>query len=348
MPDRSLPGNPVHCFTSASLAYADRALVLATSLRRAHPDWVLWLCLVDVPPPGFSMEALTAAFDHVVPAEDLPIPDVRSWLFGHDVVEACTAVKGAMMLHMQAQGADRVIYLDPDIAVFAPLTTITERLEVADIVLTPHLLDPEPTVAGVLDNEIGALKHGIYNLGFIAVSSRPEGRRFARWWADRLRLFCVDDIPAGLFTDQRWCDHVPAFFPSTHILRDPGCNVASWNLANRPLTIGQDGVIRAAGAPLCFFHFTKFTGAGRPMLERYSGSGSALDEVMAWYGAALASHAPRDLPAGWWAYGSHADGRPIPRAHRRSWRANAALRAEVADPFAVASRDFARLAGYPA
>ncbi|HEV7455252.1 MAG TPA: hypothetical protein VGN96_00630 [Roseococcus sp.] len=338
----------VHCFTSASLAYADRALVLATSLRRQHPDWVLWLCLVDVPPPGFSMAALTAAFDHVVPAEDLPLPDPRAWLFGHDIVEACTAVKGAMLLHMQEQGAGRVVYLDPDIAVFAPLTGIAERLESADIVLTPHLLDPEPTLAGVLDHEIGALKHGIYNLGFIAVSARPEGQRFARWWADRLRLFCVDDIPGGLFTDQRWCDHVPAFFPSTHILRDPGCNVASWNLVNRPLSIGQDGVIRAAGAPLRFFHFTKFTSVGRPMLDRHAGADSALDEVMAWYATALADHAPAGLPAGWWAYGTHADGQPIPRAHRRAWRADAALRARVEDPFALASGDFARLAGYPA
>ena len=40
-----------------------------------------------------------------------------------------------------------------------------------------------------------------------------EGRRFAAWWRDRLHRFCWDDVPGGLFVDQRWCDLVPALFP---------------------------------------------------------------------------------------------------------------------------------------
>lgn len=335
----------VHCFTSASLAYADRAAVLARSLRSQHPGWTSWLCLVDQPPAGFSMEAIEAAFDHVVQVEDLDIPDVRAWLFGHDVVEACTAVKGAMLLHMLERGAERILYLDPDIAVFAPLTGIAERLTQSDILLTPHLLEPETSPAAVLDNEIGALKHGIYNLGFVGVSARAEGRRFARWWADRLHDHCVDDIAGGLFTDQRWCDHVPVFFPGTHIIRDPGCNVASWNVGHRPLSIGRDGVIRAGGAPLRFFHFTKFTGAGRIMLERHAQAGSALAEVMAWYADALARNAPEGLPAGWWAFGMDAQGQPIPREHRRLWRRDGGLRARIRDPFAITGAEFAALAG---
>lgn len=339
--------NRVHCYTSASLAYADRALVLAQSLRRHNPDWVIWLCLVDEAPAAYAMSALSAAFDHIVPAVDLQIPDVRNWLFGHDIVEACTAVKGAMMRHMQSQGAGKIIYLDPDIAVFAPLTPVSDLLETQDIVLTPHILDPEPHVAGIMDNEIGAMKHGIYNLGFIATAATAEGQRFARWWDSRLQLFCIDDIPGGLFTDQRWCDHVPVFFPGTHILRDPGYNAASWNLVHRPITIGEDGVIRASGSPLRFFHFTKFTSVGRPILERYAMQDSGLDEVMAWYAAALAANAPVGLPRGWWAYGTQADGRPVPLAHRRAWRSNPSLRDRVADPFALTTREFAQQAGHP-
>jgi hypothetical protein len=335
----------VHCFTSASLAYTDRAIVLAATLRRQHPDWVLWLCLVDRPPDGFSLNSIEMAFDHVVPVDDLDIADVAGWLFGHDVVEACTAVKGAMLLHILGRGAERVLYLDPDIAVFAPLDQVAERLLDCDVVLTPHLLEPETSPAAVRDNEIGALKHGIYNLGFVGVSGRAEGHRFATWWADRLHDHCVDDIPAGLFTDQRWCDHAPVFFPGTHILRDPGYNVASWNVGRRPLSIGQDGVIRAAGVPLRFFHFTKFAGIGRIMLERHASSGSMLDEVMAWYADALARNAQQGLPPGWWAFGFYAKGQPIPRDHRRRWRRDDSLRASIPDPFAITSGDFAARAG---
>ncbi|MBR0669130.1 hypothetical protein GXW71_32570 [Roseomonas hellenica] len=337
----------VHCFTSASLAYADRAVVLAQTLRRHHPDWVLWLCLVDRPPAGFTVKPIERAFDHVLPVDSLAIPDVGTWLFGHEVVEACTAVKGAMLLHILGEGAERVLYLDPDIAVFAPLNAAVEHLSKSDIVLTPHLLEPETSASAVLDHEIGALKHGIYNLGFVGVSGSAEGRRFAHWWADRLYDHCIDDIPAGLFTDQRWCDHVPVFFPGSYILRDPGYNVASWNLGRRPLEIAQDGTVRAAGVPLRFFHFTKFSAVGRAMLERHASSGSALDELMAWYANALAQNAPEGLPSDWWAFGRYADGQPIPRDQRRRWRRDALLRARIPDPFAMTGAGFAALANTP-
>ncbi len=334
----------VHCFTSASFAYLDRARVLADSLRRHHPEWTLWLCLVDQAPPGFGFDPANEPFDHIVPIEELGIPDLQAWMFGHDVVELCTAVKGPMLLHVLAAGAGKVVYLDPDIAVFARLDEVTTLLDTRDVVLTPHLLAPEASRDAILDNEIGALKHGIYNLGFIAVAASAEGWRFASWWRDRLLDFCLDDIPAGLFTDQRWCDHVPVFFPGTQVLRDPGCNVASWNLAQRPLSIGPDGVIRAAGQPLRFFHFTKFVGVGRFMLQRQAGADTALHEIMAWYAASLAARAPAGLPPGWWAFGHHADGLPIPRAHRRRWRTDAALRARLPNPFAVGAAGFLALA----
>ncbi len=184
--------------------------------------------------------------------DDLDIPSPAAWRFGHDVVEICTAVKGAMLLRLLEEGADKVVYLDPDTAVMADLRSVEALLERHSVVLTPHLLQPEDTLQGVLDNEIGALKHGIYNLGFIAVAGTAEGRRFARWWRARLLEFCIDDVAGGLFTDQRWCDHVPALFDGVHVLRDAGFNVASWNVAHRPVTIDEEGVIRAGSRPLRF------------------------------------------------------------------------------------------------
>jgi hypothetical protein len=42
----------IHWFTSSTFAYLDRVRVLVETLRRHHPDWVFWLCLVDHEPPG--------------------------------------------------------------------------------------------------------------------------------------------------------------------------------------------------------------------------------------------------------------------------------------------------------
>lgn len=221
----------VHCFTSASFSYLDRVRVLGETLKRFHPDWTFWLCLVDEEPPGFSFDVAREPLDGVVRINDLDVPDLRRWVFNHDVIEMCTAVKGPMLCRLLDSGARKVVYIDPDIALFSDLNDVISLLDKHDIILTPHQIDPDDDPKAILDNEIGSLKWGIFNLGFLAVANRGDGARFAHWWRDRLLDFCIDDLPNGLFTDQRWCDHVPGLFSNVHVLRDPGYNVASWNSA---------------------------------------------------------------------------------------------------------------------
>lgn len=323
----------VHCFTSASFAYIDRVRVLGETLRRHHPDWTFSLCLSDQEPPGYTFDLSQEPIDRVVRIEELGIADVSSWMFQHDVVELCTAVKGTMLCRLLEQGADKVIYLDPDIAVFNDLQHVVDLLDEHDVVLTPHQVTPETETGAIIDNEIGSLKFGIYNLGFFAVANRDQGLRFGRWWRDRLLDFCFDDVPNGLFTDQRWCDHVPVFFERVYILKDPGYNVASWNLSQRPLSIEPDGTIRVAGKLLRFFHFTKVTWVGELMLERYSRGRIEIFELMHWYRAQLEKHAPRGLPPRWWAFGTYDSGRPIPQHHRIAYRTNRELRKRFPRPF---------------
>jgi hypothetical protein len=332
----------VHCFTSASFAYLDRARVLGETLRRFHPDWKLWLCLPDKEPPGFVFDPSQEAFSNVVRLTDLDIPDLTRWTFDHDVVELCTAVKGQMLCKLLDAGAEKVIYLDPDIALLDDLAPVVSLLDRQNVILTPHQTEPDSERSAIIDNEIGSLKHGIYNLGFLAVAGTSEGRRFAMWWRDRLLAFCFDDIPNGLFTDQRWCDHVPVFFDGVYILRDPGYNVASWNLSRRPVTIEEDGTIRAAGQRLRFFHFTKVAHVGEIMLERYSGDRIEVFELMKWYRRRLAAHAVTGLPKSWWAYGRYANGTEISREHRLAYRENPKLRQQYPDPFAAGPQVFGR------
>jgi hypothetical protein len=115
---------------------------------------------------------------------------------------------------------------------------------------------PERTRDAILDNEFSVLRHGIYNLGFVAVSNTAEGRRFAEWWADRLKDFCYDDIPRGLFTDQRWVDLAPAYFDSVRILRSPQYNVCTWNLTHRTVNGSFARGFTVNGLPLVFYHFS--------------------------------------------------------------------------------------------
>jgi hypothetical protein len=316
--------------------------VLGETLRRFHPDWELWLCLSDKEPPGFVFDPSREAFSNVVRLNELDIPDLTRWTFDHDVVELCTAVKGQMLCKLLDRGAEKVVYIDPDIALLDDLSAIENLLDHYNVILTPHQLEPDEERAAIIDNEIGSLKYGIYNLGFIAVAGTAEGQRFARWWRDRLLAFCFDDVPNGLFTDQRWCDHVPVFFDGVHILRDPGYNVASWNLSRRPITIEEDGTIRAASQRLRFFHFTKVTNVGEIMLERYAGGRIEVFELMKWYRRRLAAHAVAGLPKSWWAYGQYANGKEIAKEDRLAYRKNPDLRERYPDPFAAGPGIFGR------
>ena len=306
----------VACYTSASYSYLDRARVLFETVREFHPEWETWLCLADEEPPGFSLDLAAEDIDRVVKLNELGIDECLSWAFQHDVVELCTAVKGPMLTHLLSQGIDKVIYLDPDTALFDRLDEVLALLEQHSAVLTPHQINPDKNRSAIVDNEIGSLKYGIFNLGFVAVKNCSEGIAFARWWRDRLLQFCYDDVPNGLFTDQKWCNHAPVFFPDIAILRHKGYNVASWNLSQRPIRIDRAGNITAGGDALKFFHFTKVTHIGEMMLERYSDGRSEVFEIIHWYKHHLALKMAPEIPKGWWHFGIYSDGTSISRDER--------------------------------
>ena len=208
-------------------------------------------------------------------------------------------------------------------------------LEDHDILLTPHLVDPNVTREAIADNDLSASRTGIFNLGFVAIRTTGEGARFARWWNDRLLDWCYDDMPSGLFVDQRWCDHVPALFDKVKVVRDPGYNVASWNLSTRKVQVGNDGVISVNGHRLRFWHFTKLGPMGDAMTRKYGAENFPVYEIWNWYRRQVAAATDPAIPAGWWAYGVYSDGEPIQKPHRELYRARGDLQAAFPTPFDV-------------
>ena len=72
-----------------------------------------------------------------------------------------------------------------------------------------------------------------------------------------------------MFTDQRWVDFVPSFFDH-HILKDPGYNVAYWNLHGREVFSDGDRYL-VDGVPLRFFHFSGFDARKPWLLSKHQG-----------------------------------------------------------------------------
>lgn len=333
----------VHAFTSFSFSYLNRARVLARTLKMQHPDWVLWAVLTDKAPEGFTFDLSQEHFDKAMTVEDLYGDATESWLFGHDIVEACTAVKGRASVELLKQpGCSKLVYFDPDIAVINPMDEVIDLLDSHSIVLTPHQTDPEPRSdrRAIRDNEIASLDYGSFNLGFVALANDEEGRRFAQWWQDRLDDWCHDQRSIGLFVDQKWCNLVPCLFDRVKVLRDPGYNVASWNLSQRKMRFDESGTARINGRPLRFYHFTKLGPVGDVMTQRYARDNIEVYELWWWYRAQVVSASEAAIPSGWWYYGTFDNGQKIPKGARELYRNRADLRKAFPRPLRSGKASF--------
>ncbi len=323
----------IHAFTSITTNYLPKARVLAASVKRLAPDIGFHLMLSDDLPPGFDLAS--EPFDSVITLTDLQIDNLEQWVFGHTVVELCTAVKGFTFQHLfERLGAEKAFYFDPDMVVFSRLDELCRRLDEHAILLTPHQTAPEKTFESIIDNEFASLKHGVFNLGFLGARADGQGRAFIDWWAARLRDFCHDNTDRGLFTDQRWVDLAPCFFDDLEVMRDVGFNVATWNLTHRRVIGSLAGGVKVNDEDLGFYHFSGFdSGAQEAMLNKYGQDNPALIELRNWYLAECDKAGQAQLGKWPGKYAVFDDGMTINRAQRVLYREREDLRKVFPDPF---------------
>lgn len=242
--------------TSFSSNYVAHARVMARSFQHRHPGARCVAVLTDE--PGTVVFPGNEPFDVLTPA-DLGVPaaafdDMRS---RYSKLELGSALKPWVLQYMldRAAPGETVAYCDPDIRFYAPLDPVLESTR-AEIVLTPHLTAPLPA-DGCRPNAEDIVVSGMYNAGLLALRRGRNADAMLAWWREQLRTGSVLDPQRGLHADQRCLDWVPSLFDSVAVCRDPGCNVAFWNLPGRELR-RDDGRYTAGGRPLRFFHFSGF------------------------------------------------------------------------------------------
>jgi hypothetical protein len=327
----------IRIYTSFNFAYAARACLLAESLKKSETNIEVIALLVDEMGAPGSEEALRVMeqyFDRIVFADTIGIPNFRQWIFKHNVVEACTAVKPRMLEMLQSEGDGTIIYMDPDTLCFTPFIRQLLTANSGSILLTPHQLTPNNSSQSIHDNELGSTKFGIFNLGFACVRPTIEGKSFAQWWRQSCEMACYEEVANGIFTDQKWCDLVPALFADYSVVRDPGMNVASWNLSQRKIVFNQDGEPSIDGSTLKFFHFTKIGSVGNAMIARYAGSNIEAFELLRWYTLQL-ERISGEMPSVKWAYGYFEDGSKITDDCRVLYRNRNDLLMEFDNPFSA-------------
>lgn len=251
-------------FTIVARNYLAHARVLAASLARHNPDFRLRVVVLDDLDRTISSQAPFEVIHAVDLAFDPP-SDFSTMAVTYDITELSTAIKPWAFEYLFARGASVVIYLDPDTEVFDALGPLEPLARGHGMVLTPHITEPLPR-DGKRPNELDLLLSGMYNLGFLALSAEAA-RTFLPWWRERLRRDCLNDPGRGLFYDQSWVDFAPALFEPA-ILKDPGYNVAYWNLPHRTLT-RDGGRILVNGRPLRFFHYSGFSSHTPHLLSKH-------------------------------------------------------------------------------
>lgn len=255
--------NPVIC-TIIGKNYLAAARCLTDSFLTHHPDGQVYVLVVDEITGYFEpqQERFTT-----VRVDDLGLKDFKALTLRYTMLELSTAVKPFFLEYLFGQPAHpKVCYFDPDIYFYQPIHEIWRLLDTYGIVLIPHLLD-------FLDDEfrpseLDILRAGCYNLGFIGLAQHPELDRFLHWWQQKLLRDCVVDFEKGFFVDQKWMDLAPSLFSSVYIHRDPGCNVAYWNLNRRHIK-NRDGIYTVNDVSLKFFHFSGFSPTQMEVMSKH-------------------------------------------------------------------------------
>ncbi|WP_028663604.1 glycosyl transferase [Runella zeae] len=254
-------------FTLCSINYLAQARTLGDSLRRTNPHIRFIIGLVDrldvaqVPPdmlPDFELLEL----------HNIGISSLQEMCEHYNITELNTAVKPYFFRYFfeRVPQVSNVIYFDPDIIVYQPLTELENLLQKHDFVLTPHLTTPIDDQ--LTPNELHHLNTGVYNLGFIALRKSPEALDFVKWWEEKLFDECKIDLCNGLFVDQNWVNFAPIFWNNIHVEKHPGWNAAYWNLHERRFSF-KEGTHSVNNLPVVFFHYSGYDPAKPNVISKY-------------------------------------------------------------------------------
>lgn len=329
---------PIAC-TIVANNYLAYARVLAQSFCAAHPQGAFHVLIVDHRDPAldYRREPFVCWF-----VEELGIPAFRSLAFGYHILELATAVKPWFLATLHAAlRCPAAVYLDPDILVLHDLGPIYQRLGAYDLVLTPHVT--EPVDDSLTPGERDFLLSGIFNLGFLGISFNERTLEFLDWWHRRLARYCLHAVELGLFVDQRWMDFAPAFLDRVAILREPGWNVAYWNLLHHQLE-HRDGGWWTGGLPLRFFHFSGYDLARPEQISRFQNRYTVngrpdVAPLFAEYERRLKAAQDLRQPAIEYRFGRFSNGIRVPELARSLLRETDPEGCRWPDPFATGGHD---------
>lgn len=238
--------------TVISNSHISQLLTLNQSIESFYPDTKHLVCLIE---RDLSKVKKHSKIEWVL-AKDLYEGDFELFQSKYSIYETAGACKPLILDYALKKFSNekRFLYLDADTFLYSRLYEIERLINNSDIIVTPQIIYPS-FKDELINTEINLLKTGIINTGIIACNRTKNTVRLIKWWKDRLHDFCFVDIPQGLYTDQKWFDFIPVYSDNFQILKEPGYNVAYWNLHEREIKY-EINELYINDKPLRIFHFS--------------------------------------------------------------------------------------------
>lgn len=304
--------------TVAAVNYLPFVLVLAESIQEQFPGARLSVLLTDASPGVVAgIRGHFGADIDFLGCGDLEVDHLDSMRKYYSILEFNSACK-ILALDYQTRmlGRPECLFIDPDMFAMGDFVTSARALD-RDIVVTPHTLAPYPE-DHELPNEMELATAGQVNGGYLFVRGSAATGSAIAWLVRQTRYNWFVAPSYGLYADQQWLSLLPLYFPSTvALLRDPGINIAYWNLHERRLRYaaantgdrGKNGtgvmmVETTTTDRARLFHFSGLPMQGNGRLTQHSGrhfdadTESVIATHIQRYQAALLAQRGRVMQAG--------------------------------------------------
>ncbi|MGA0558493.1 hypothetical protein ACO2Q8_17660 [Larkinella sp. VNQ87] len=219
--------------TVCTIRQLPQAFALGESLQRHHPADSFTIGLCD------DASRLPAGFQCPYPLlmlDELPLPDRDQLSQQYTPAEFVAACKPLFIKHLYQNRvkSDWLIYLDPSVYLYQPLTDLSARYTKATLLLTPHLL--KQLVDKAFPDEKYVQNIGLYSSDFLGLRRCAETTRFLDWWGSRVPERAFVRPCEAMYTDQIWLVLTPGLFEGVTIVKNPAWHVGIWNLHERPVS----------------------------------------------------------------------------------------------------------------
>jgi len=200
--------------------------------------------------------------------EKLQLEELESVKKKYNVFEYCNALK-PFLAHWLLNNfpIEKLIYSDSDMMYFGRVTDVETLLEMNNFILTPHICKPIP-IDHKKHDEQDFLRAGIFNGGFFAIKKSHDSLLILEWWKERMKHYCFNDQPKGLFVDQIWLNLVPLLFEGVIVLKNLGYNMGPWNLSERRLSYDGKFMVNESEQLICY-HYSGYRYNRPEILSKY-------------------------------------------------------------------------------